>query len=205
VGRALVVGRRRVAEPLGEALDPGLEPRPFGPEGLDVARLAEDHRVERLDRALDVHQLELERRQPLVDDVRIGIGIRSGAGMGRDHSLGAPAKGAQYARFRRRFPTRWRSPVALDSDDVKTIAHLARIGLDEDERTALAGDLNTMLALVEELQAVDTAGVEPMAHPLDARLVLRDDDVTEEDRRDALQKPAPETEGGYFLVPRVIE
>lgn len=95
--------------------------------------------------------------------------------------------------------------MSLDSDDVKAIAHLARIGLDEGERTALAADLNTVLALVEELQAVDTAGVEPMAHPLDARLALREDVVTEENRREALQKPAPATEGGYFLVPRVIE
>ena len=95
--------------------------------------------------------------------------------------------------------------MALDSDDVKTIAHLARIGLDEAERTALAAELNTVLVLVEELQGIDTTDVEPMAHPLDARLVLRDDVVTEEDRREALQKPAPETEGGYFLVPRVIE
>ena len=95
--------------------------------------------------------------------------------------------------------------MALDSDDVKTIAHLARIGLDEGGRAALAGELNTVLALLEELQGVDTEGVEPMAHPLDARLALRDDVVSEENRRDALQKPAPETEDGYFLVPRVIE
>ena len=95
--------------------------------------------------------------------------------------------------------------MALDSDDVKTIAHLARIGLDEGGRAALAGELNTVLALLEELQGVDTEDVEPMAHPLDARLALRDDVVSEDNRRDALQKPAPETEDGYFLVPRVIE
>ena len=70
--------------------------------------------------------------------------------------------------------------MALDSDDVKTIAHLARIGLDEAERTALAAELNTVLVLVEELQGIDTTDVEPMAHPLDARLVLRDDVVTED-------------------------
>ena len=97
------------------------------------------------------------------------------------------------------------NPVSLDSDDVKAIARLARIALDEDERGALAADLNAMLALVEELQAVDTDGVEPMAHPLDATLVLRDDVVSEGDERESLQRPAPETEDGYFLVPRVIE
>jgi len=95
--------------------------------------------------------------------------------------------------------------VALDSDDVKTIAHLARIALDEKARTALAHDLNTVLGLVEQLQGVDTSGVEPMAHPLDATLRLREDVVAEENRREALQAPAPEVEGGYFLVPRVIE
>ena len=95
--------------------------------------------------------------------------------------------------------------MALDSDDVRTIAHLARIALDEEERGALATELNAVLGLVEELQAVDTDGVEPMAHPLDATLSLREDVVTESDAREALQKPAPEVEDGYFLVPRVIE
>ena len=95
--------------------------------------------------------------------------------------------------------------MALDSDDVKTIAHLARIALDEEARRALAGELNAVLALVEELQSVDTDGVAPMAHPLDATLALREDEVSEGDEREALQRPAPETEDGYFLVPRVIE
>ena len=95
--------------------------------------------------------------------------------------------------------------MSLDSDDVKTIAQLARIALDEGERGALATELNAVLALVEELQAVDTEGVEPMAHPLDATLALRDDVVSESDERESLQRPAPEIEDGYFLVPRVIE
>ena len=95
--------------------------------------------------------------------------------------------------------------MALDSDDVKTIAHLSRIALDEDERGALATELNAVLALVEELQALDTEGVEPMAHPLEATLALRDDVVSEGDERETLQRPAPETEDGYFLLPRVIE
>ena len=97
------------------------------------------------------------------------------------------------------------APVSLDSDDVKTIAHLARIGLDEAGGAAVAADLNAVLALVEWLQAIDTEGVAPMAHPLDAVLHLREDAVTEANRREALQRAAPAIEDGYFLVPRVIE
>ena len=95
--------------------------------------------------------------------------------------------------------------MALDGDDVRTIARLARLGLDEPARARLANDLEAVLSLVAELRSVDTDGVEPMAHPLDATLALREDEVTETDRREALQRPAPEVEDGYFLVPRVIE
>jgi aspartyl-tRNA(Asn)/glutamyl-tRNA(Gln) amidotransferase subunit C len=95
--------------------------------------------------------------------------------------------------------------VALTTDDVKSIAHLARIGLDESALAPLAADLSTVLHLVEQMNAVDTRGVEPMAHPGNASLRLRDDQVTEADQRDSLQAPAPLTEDGYFLVPRVIE
>ena len=113
-------------------------------------------------------------------------------------------RAVQYARFRRPIAA-GDTLVALDSEAVGTIAHLARIALDAGERDALASELNAVLALVEELQAIDTDGVEPMAHPLDAALVLREDVVTEPDAREALQRPAPEVEDGYFLVPRVIE
>ena len=95
--------------------------------------------------------------------------------------------------------------MSLDSDDVRTIAHLARLGLNEEARTALLDDLNAVLAFVESLADVDTSSVEPMAHPLDARLALREDAVTEGNAREALQRPAPAVEDGYFLVPRVIE
>lgn len=95
--------------------------------------------------------------------------------------------------------------MSLSSEDVKTIAHLARIALDESARERIAGDLNTVLELVEDLQAVDTSGIEPMAHPFDAVLRLRGDTVSEVDERDALQAPAPETADGYFIVPRVVE
>ena len=95
--------------------------------------------------------------------------------------------------------------VALTTDDIKSIAHLARLGVEEDSLQPLAEDLSTMLNLVEQLQAVDTTGVEPMAHPASASLLLRDDEVSEPNQRETLQAPAPFTQDGYFLVPRVIE
>ena len=95
--------------------------------------------------------------------------------------------------------------MSLTPDDIKQIAHLARLGIDEKDLAPLAADLSTVLALVEQLQAVDTEGVEPMAHPANAVLLLRDDEVTETDQREQLLKPAPATQDGYFLVPRVIE
>lgn len=95
--------------------------------------------------------------------------------------------------------------MALDGEDVKAIARLARLGLDEGAREALAVELNGVLALVEQLQAVDTEGVEPLAHPLDVSVALREDSVGEGLSRETLQRPAPAVEDGYFLVPKVIE
>jgi len=95
--------------------------------------------------------------------------------------------------------------VALAADDIKQIAYLARIGLDEAAIEPLTKDLSTVLDLVEQLNAVDTTGVEPMAHPGDPVLRLRDDVVSEANQREQLQAAAPLVEEGYFLVPRVIE
>ncbi len=95
--------------------------------------------------------------------------------------------------------------MALTTDDIKQIAHLARVGVDEASLEPLRADLSTVLGLIEDLNAIDTKGVEPMAHPGNAQLRLRADEVSEENRREALQAPSPETEQGYFLVPRVIE
>ncbi len=95
--------------------------------------------------------------------------------------------------------------MALTTDDIKQIAHLARIGLDETALEPLRDDLSTVLGLVEQLNAIDTKGVEPMAHPGNAVLRLRADVVSEGNQRNALQAPAPAVEQGYFLVPRVIE
>lgn len=95
--------------------------------------------------------------------------------------------------------------MSLNPDQVARIARLARIELSPAE-TAQTGDrLNAILDLIEQLQAVDTAGIEPMAHAMAGAQRLRDDVVTETDNRAAFQAIAPETEAGLYLVPKVIE
>ncbi len=93
--------------------------------------------------------------------------------------------------------------------DVSRIAQLARIALTDAETAAIALQLSGVFALIETMRAVDTAGVAPLTTPLAAigefSLRLRDDVVTESDRRDDFQKPAPSVEDGLYLVPKVIE
>jgi len=95
--------------------------------------------------------------------------------------------------------------MSLTLEQVKRIAHLARIEISDTEALTTQGHLNGIFQLIEEMQAVDTSGVEPMAHAQDVSQRLRDDAVTEGDRRAAYQAIAPETEGGLYLVPKVIE
>ena len=95
--------------------------------------------------------------------------------------------------------------MSLSIDDVKRIARLARIRVTEDEAVGYQGQLNGIFGLIEEMQAVDTAGVEPMSHAQDLAQRLRADQVTEPDRRAAFQAVAPQTENGLYLVPKVIE
>lgn len=95
--------------------------------------------------------------------------------------------------------------MSLSLDDVKRIAHLARIRVDSDEAVRYQAQLNGILGLIEQMQAVDTAGIEPMAHARDVYQRLREDSVTETDRREAFQAVAPQTEAGLYLVPKVIE
>ncbi|AVG15551.1 MULTISPECIES: Asp-tRNA(Asn)/Glu-tRNA(Gln) amidotransferase subunit GatC [Chromobacteriaceae] len=95
--------------------------------------------------------------------------------------------------------------MSLTHQDVARIAKLARINVSEAEIAATADQLNNIFGLIEKMQAVDTAGVEPMAHPQDVSLRLRDDVVTEPNRREAFQAVAPQVEKGLFLVPKVIE
>lgn len=95
--------------------------------------------------------------------------------------------------------------MALTPDQVKSIAHLARLGVDKDKLGEYADEMTKMLGLVEQMNAVDTSGVEPMAHPGNATNRLREDTVTEPNQREVLQKPAPAVKDGLFLVPKVIE
>lgn len=95
--------------------------------------------------------------------------------------------------------------MTLTAADVAKIAHLARLQLSAEEEGRVTDRLNDILHLVDQLQAADTTGVEPMAHPMDATQPLREDAVTETDRRDTYQAIAPATEAGLYLVPKVIE
>ena len=99
--------------------------------------------------------------------------------------------------------------MSLTSQDIDRIAALARLQLAPDESARMRGQINGFFGLVEQMRAVDTSGVEPLAHPVaafeDVTLRLRDDRVSEPDRREANQRNAPAVEGGLFLVPKVIE
>lgn len=95
--------------------------------------------------------------------------------------------------------------MSLDKSDVEKIAHLARLAIDEKDIPHYARDLNNILTLVEQMNAVDATDILPMAHPLDAHQRLRPDAVTEIDQRELFQSIAPKTEDGVYLVPKVIE
>ncbi len=95
--------------------------------------------------------------------------------------------------------------MALERSDVEKIAHLARLGLSEAEIPRTTETLNSILGLIDQMQAVDTDGVEPLAHPLEATQRLRADEVSEVNNREAYQAIAPAVENGLYLVPKVIE
>ena len=95
--------------------------------------------------------------------------------------------------------------MALKLDDVKRVAHLARIAIDEAEAQAVLSQINDVFKLIAEMQAVDTREVAPMSHALDVVQRLREDVVTEGDQHAAFQAVAPQVEGGLYLVPKVIE
>ncbi|WP_275097707.1 Asp-tRNA(Asn)/Glu-tRNA(Gln) amidotransferase subunit GatC [Sedimenticola hydrogenitrophicus] len=95
--------------------------------------------------------------------------------------------------------------MSLQRSDVEKIAHLARLAVSEDELDAVTADLSNILHLVAQMELADTAGVEPMAHPLHMVQRLREDAVSETDQREKFQAIAPLTEAGLYLVPRVIE
>ena len=99
--------------------------------------------------------------------------------------------------------------MSLTPDQLQRIALLARIDVSVEELRGVTDRLNRVLGLIDQLQAVDTRGIQPMSHPLDSRLTvqqrLRADEVTEADRRDDNQRGAPALEQGLYLVPKVIE
>jgi aspartyl-tRNA(Asn)/glutamyl-tRNA(Gln) amidotransferase subunit C len=99
--------------------------------------------------------------------------------------------------------------MALTLTDVKRIAHLARLELADAEAEHTLVQLNDFFGLVEQMQAVDTRGIEPLAHPIeqieDVALRLREDAVTEIVQRGEFQRPAPAVQDGLYLVPKVIE
>jgi aspartyl-tRNA(Asn)/glutamyl-tRNA(Gln) amidotransferase subunit C len=99
--------------------------------------------------------------------------------------------------------------MALQPEDISRIAHLARLELQPLESAQMLTDLNAFFAIVEQMQAVNTKGVEPLYTPLsaveDVSLRLREDAVSESNQREANQRSAPAVEGGLFLVPKVIE
>ena len=95
--------------------------------------------------------------------------------------------------------------MSISPEEVLNIANLARLQIKQDEVEQYATDLSNIIGLVEQMNAVDTQDILPMAHPLDAVQRLRDDKVTEENQRDKFQTIAPSAEKGLYLVPKVIE
>lgn len=99
--------------------------------------------------------------------------------------------------------------MSLDLEQIRRIARLARIAVSDAEAAETAVQLNNLLGLIERMRAVDTTGIEPMAHALDAQMAvaqrLREDKAVETDRRADFQTSAPSVEDGLYLVPRVVE
>lgn len=107
-------------------------------------------------------------------------------------------------------PTRTKAPgltskMSFTPKDITHIARLARLKTDPEEAEFYAGQLNRIMELVDQMNCVNTAGIEPMSHPQDVSLRMRDDEATAPDRRDDYQAIAPAAEKGLYLVPKVIE
>ncbi|GAB1263757.1 Asp-tRNA(Asn)/Glu-tRNA(Gln) amidotransferase subunit GatC [Aurantivibrio infirmus] len=93
----------------------------------------------------------------------------------------------------------------MERSELEKLANLARINVGESVLDDAAQSISEVLALVDQLQAINTDGVEPMAHPQDAIQQLRADEITEPNQREKFQAIAPQTEEGLYLVPKVIE
>ena len=95
--------------------------------------------------------------------------------------------------------------MSIERNDVLNAAHLARLAIDDSDIADYTQDLANIISLADQMQAVNTDNIEPMAHPMDASQRLRADQVTESNQREHFQKHAPATEAGLYLVPRVID
>ncbi len=95
--------------------------------------------------------------------------------------------------------------MKVDEAVVNTVANLAKLKLEAGDIDTTIEQMSRILALMEQMQAVDTSGVEPLAHPLDAVQRLREDVVTESDQHEKYQAVAPETDSSLYLVPKVVE
>ena len=95
--------------------------------------------------------------------------------------------------------------MSVDAATVRRIAHLARIAVADDEVEHLQGELNAILAWVEQLQAVDVEGVEPMTSVTPMRMKMRQDEVTDGEKAADIVKNAPMHDENFFLVPKVVE
>lgn len=95
--------------------------------------------------------------------------------------------------------------MSLTLQDVERVAYLSRIAVTADEARVLQGQINGILNLIEQMQAVDTQGIEPMSHAQNVSQRLRDDVVTEVNQREKFHAIAPQVANGLYLVPQVIE
>lgn len=95
--------------------------------------------------------------------------------------------------------------MKLDQDTVNNIAKLARLQVQDSELNRYCDDLSNILDLVEQMDSCDTSDIEPMTHPMDAHLTMREDKISEHNQRDKFQSIAPSVERGLYLVPKVID
>lgn len=95
--------------------------------------------------------------------------------------------------------------MTLDRKQIEDIAMLARLSIKEDDIPVHQTELGEILKMVEQMKSVDTDAIEPLAHPLEIDARLRPDAITEENQREKNQTMAPQTQDGYYLVPKVIE
>ena len=95
--------------------------------------------------------------------------------------------------------------MSIDKSDIEHLCNLSKLNLDDEEQSVFLSQMQSILDMIEELQEVDTADIEPMAHPLQMIQRLRDDEVTEFNDREKYQKNTEFAEDGFYKVPKVIE